>query len=66
MEGFPRGARVDLGGSRSGKPPAVRAEVIAALLLGAVPAEPGSAAGVRLRGAAVTGPLELTGGTPLT
>jgi hypothetical protein len=60
---FPRGARVDLGGSRAGQPPVVRAEVISALLLGAVPAEPGSAAGIRLRGAAVTGPLELTGGT---
>jgi hypothetical protein len=60
---FPRGARVDLGGSRSGRPPVIRAEVISALLLGAVPAEPGSAAGIRLRGAAVTGPLELTGAT---
>jgi hypothetical protein len=60
---FPRGARVDLGGSRAGTPPVIRAEVIAALLLGAVPAEPGSAAGIRLRGASVTGPLELAGGT---
>jgi len=59
---FPRGAWVDLGGSPDGLPPVVRAEVIAALLLGAVPAEPGSAAGVRLRGAAVTGPLRLMGG----
>jgi len=60
---FPRGAWVDLGGSPDGTPPVVRAEVIAALLLGAVPAEPGSAAGVRLRGAAVAGPLRLMGGT---
>jgi hypothetical protein len=60
---FPRGARVDLGGAQAGPPPVIRAEVIAALLLGAVPAEPGSAAGIRLRGASVTGPLELTGGT---
>jgi hypothetical protein len=60
---FPRGARVDLGGSRAGTPPVIRAEVIAALLLGAIPAEPGSAAGIRLRGASVTGPLELAGGT---
>ena len=60
---FPRGAQVDLGGSRAGTPPVIRAAVIAALLLGAAPAEPGSAAGIRLRGASVTGPLELTGGT---
>ena len=62
-EAFPRGAWVDLGGSADGTPPVIRAEVIAALLLGAVPAEPGSAAGVRLRGAAVAGPLRLMGGT---
>jgi hypothetical protein len=61
-EAFPRGAWVDLGRSPGGTPPVVRAEVIAALLLGAVPPEPGSAAGVRLRGAAVTGPLRLMGG----
>jgi len=59
---FPRGAWVDLGGSPDGPPTVVRAEVIAALLLGAVPAEPGRAAGVRLRGAAVAGPLRLMGG----
>ena len=66
---FPQGAWVDFGGSADGVPPVVRAEVIAALLLGAVPAEPGGAAGVRLRGAAVAGPLRLMGGTaawPLT
>ncbi len=38
-------------------------KVIAALLLGALPARPGDAAGIRLRGAAVTGPLRLMGGT---
>lgn len=37
----------------------IRAEVIAALLLGAVPAEPGRTGAVRLAGARVTGPLEL-------
>jgi hypothetical protein len=66
---FPQGAWVDLGGSADGTPPVVRAEVIAALLLGTIPAEPGSAAGIRLRGAAVSGPLRLMGGTaawPLT
>jgi hypothetical protein len=63
-EAFPRGAWVDLGGaSADGAPGVVRAEVIAALLLGGVPAERGGAAGVRLRGAAVTGPLRLMGGT---
>lgn len=61
-EAFPRGGWVDLGGPADGTPPVVRAEVIAALLLGAVPAEPGGAAGVRLRGAAVAGPLRLMGG----
>jgi hypothetical protein len=60
---FPRGGWVDLGGSRAGKRPVIRAEVISALLLGAVPAEPGGAAGIRLRGAAVAGPLDLAGGT---
>jgi hypothetical protein len=60
---FSRGAWVDLGGSGAGAPPVIRAEVISALLLGAAGAEPGSAAGIRLRGAAVTGRLDLTGGT---
>ncbi|MGH3211462.1 MAG: hypothetical protein ACRDNO_27260 [Trebonia sp.] len=60
---FPRGALVDLGGSPAGSPPVIRAEVISALILGAVPAEPGSAAGIRLRGATVTGRLELAGVT---
>ena len=36
---------------------------MAALLLGAVPPEPGSAAGIRLRRATVAGPLDLVGGT---
>jgi hypothetical protein len=58
---FPHGAPVEFRGAR--KRPVIRAEVIAALLLGAVPAEPGSAAGIRLRGATVAGPLQLMGGT---
>jgi len=58
---FPRGAWVDLGRSGAGPAPVIRAEVITALLLGGVKAEPGAAAGIRLRGATVTGPLELTG-----
>ena len=59
---FGRGQWVDLGSGAAGLP-VVRAEVIAALLLGASGAEPGSAAGVRLRGAAVTGCLDLMAGT---
>lgn len=60
---FPRGAWVDLGGSGTGTLPVIRAEVISSLLLGAATAEPGMAAGIRLRGATVAGPLELLGGT---
>jgi hypothetical protein len=47
----------------------VRADVIRALLLGAADAEPGSVPGVRLRGARITGRLDLTGAViqwPLT
>jgi hypothetical protein len=62
-EAFPRGAPVDLGGSADGSRPVIRAQVIAALLLGAVPAAPGGAAGIQLRGATITGPLRLLGGT---
>ncbi len=67
---FPRGAVVDL---RSGDATAddvttgagwgphrtVRAEVIQALLLGAVPPQPGHVASIRLHGALVTGRLRL-------
>jgi hypothetical protein len=60
---FSRGAWADPGGAGAGASPAIRAEVIAALLLGAAGAEPGSAAGIRLRGAVVTGRLDLMGGT---
>jgi hypothetical protein len=47
----------------------VRAEVVAALALGAVPAVPGRTAGVRIRGATVVGELDLRHGNvevPLT
>lgn len=47
----------------------LRAEVVAALALGAVPAVPGRTAGVRIRGATVVGELDLRHGTievPLT
>lgn len=71
---FPRGAWADL---RSGDLTAdgvqnalswgdrrvVRAEALAALLLGAGDAEPGCAPAVRLRGARITGRLDLRGAT---
>lgn len=71
-EAFPRGAWVDLGrvdapaeglgqAIRPDLSRVVRAEVIGALLLGAVEAEAGWAAAVRLRGAVVTGQLDLRG-----
>lgn len=41
----------------------IRAEVIAALLLGAGAVEPGQAPGIRLRGARISGRLDLTGST---
>jgi hypothetical protein len=56
---FPRGERVDLSGKRSPRGRSIRAEVISALLLGAVPAEPGQLAALRLDGARVTGALRL-------
>jgi hypothetical protein len=59
---FSGGEWVDLG-SGAGGPPVIRAEVIAALLLGAAGAAPGGTAGIRLRGAAVTGRLDLTAGS---
>jgi hypothetical protein len=79
-EAFPRGAWADLRGPGSGlsdldnagswgQDRVIRAEVIRALLLGAAEAERGSVPGVRLRGARVTGRLDLTSATvpwPLT
>ena len=73
-DAFPAGGWVDL---RVGDPAAddprragrwgperyVRAEVLRALLLGARQAEPGSAPGIRLRGARVSGRLDLMGAT---
>jgi hypothetical protein len=74
MGSFPAGEWVDL---RTGNPEQddlaragdwrqdriVRAEVIAALLLGAAKAEPGRFPAVRLRGARVTGRLDVMGAT---
>ncbi|WP_329518767.1 hypothetical protein [Spirillospora sp. NBC_01491] len=69
-EAFPRGESVDLasadqglndpgGADRWGPERTVRAEVLVALLVGAVAAEPGQVAAVRLSGARVVGPLNL-------
>jgi hypothetical protein len=60
-QAFPRGAWVDL---RDGdRDRAIRAEVVRALLLGAADREPGYTPGVRIRGARVTGRLDLMGAT---
>jgi hypothetical protein len=58
-DAFPRGELVDLTGTRSVAARTIRAEVIAALLLGAAQAEAGRIAAVGLDGARVTGPLDL-------
>jgi hypothetical protein len=60
-DAFSCGQWADLGSGAAG-PPVIRAEVIAALLLGASSVRPGSAAGIRLRGATVEGRLDLMGG----
>jgi hypothetical protein len=79
-DAFPRGGWVDLGrvdvaaeglADAIGSDPSrmIRAEVIRALLLGVVEAEAGCAAAIRLRGAVVTGQLDLAGASvawPLT
>jgi hypothetical protein len=60
-DAFPTGRWVDVsGGDADTTRPTVRAEVLAALLRGVRPAEPGQAAGIRLRGARITGVLDLT------
>ena len=59
---FSGGRWVDPGSGVAG-PCVIRAEVIAALLLGAAEPEPGGTAGIRLRGAAVSGCLDLTAGS---
>ncbi|GIH99406.1 pentapeptide repeat-containing protein [Planobispora takensis] len=73
-EAYPTGAWVDLrtgdpavddpaNGAAWGPERTVRAEVLTALLLGAREAEPGTTPGVRLAGARVTGPLDLSDAT---
>jgi hypothetical protein len=69
-DAFPSGRLVDLTGEFPGGPddpdhtpaPVVRADVVARLLLGACPARPGHVPAVRLRGARLTGVLDLSGG----
>jgi hypothetical protein len=56
-DGFARGAWLDL---RAAADPVVRAEVLRRLLLGDHPAGAGQLAALRLRGARITGPLDLT------
>ena len=72
---FPAGTWVDLRGSGSGPEPdlndatgwrderLIRAEVVAALLLGEAGPQPGKRPGIRLRGVRVTGRLDLMGAT---
>ncbi len=71
---FPGGKWVDLqvaspgedglsGAGSWGQGRSIRAEVIAALLLGAAPSEPGRSPAVRLRGARITGRLDVMGAT---
>jgi hypothetical protein len=57
---YPTGGRVDVGDAADRT---VRAEVIAQLLLGACAPKPGCVPAVRLRGAQVTGCLDISGGT---
>lgn len=62
-QAFPRGAWVDLRDGAPDRDRAIRAEVITALLLGAADREPGHTPGVRIRGARITGRLDLMGAT---
>ena len=61
-DAFPRGGIVDLTGRARVAARTIRAEVIAALLLGARPAEAGRVAAVRLTGTRITGALDLAHG----
>ena len=58
-DAFPRGESVDLAGRQRVGARTIRAEVIAALLLGARRANPGRIAAVRLNGTRITGTLDL-------
>jgi hypothetical protein len=58
-DAFPRGEIVDLSRRPRVSARTIRAEVIAALLLGALPADAGRIAAVRLSGARITGSLDV-------
>lgn len=60
---YPTGGWVDVTSAGTAAGRTVRAEVIARLLLGARPSRPGRVAAVRLRGALITGRLNVSGGT---
>ncbi|MFJ8637085.1 hypothetical protein [Streptomyces sp. NPDC093568] len=64
-DAFPAGRQVDLRHHVVGDPPVpgadIRAEVLARLLLGEVEARPGRVPALRLRGATITGALDLSG-----
>ncbi|MFC4054307.1 hypothetical protein ACFOY4_31830 [Actinomadura syzygii] len=63
---FPTGAKIVLGDDLPAGPlpdRIVRAEIITQLLLGAGESRPGAVAAVRLRGAYITGTLDVSGGT---
>lgn len=64
-DAFPAGRQVDLRRHVTSPPPAsgavVRAEVLARLLLGDCESRPGFVPALRLRGATVTGVLDLSG-----
>ncbi|MBO2445690.1 hypothetical protein J4573_01165 [Actinomadura barringtoniae] len=59
-QAYPCGDLVDLSMEQD---QTIRATVLAALLLGAVPPQPGHSPGIRLRGARITGRLDLGGAT---
>jgi hypothetical protein len=65
-QAFPRGEQVDLTRARGARARTIRAGVIAALLLGVVPPEPGRIAAIRLVGARITGTLGLGHATVAT
>jgi hypothetical protein len=60
---YPTGRRVDVTAAADPADRAVRAEVIAQLLLGARAPKPGCVPAVRLRGALITGCLDVSSGT---
>jgi hypothetical protein len=65
-DAYPTGGKVVLGAERPDDPDpgrTVRAEVISRLLLGAQERRPGCVPAVRLRGAHITGRLDVSGGT---